>query len=363
MKNKTKRIAGAAAAVGVAGTLITGGIHASAEHDVRPQTGISHEITTPSHQTTEAHKIIDARIALKYKKLPAAAQHAAAAAIAITVPEGRTTLYVNGKHEVVDMDPPPKAQGSGVVIKLPSGARAVLTAAHVSRPAESCGDLDVLTQKNASPGNLGVVAGVTHKSIDNQPPQDPVTKKYNADTVLLQPNLNDLTRGDFENIPAVQVQKTVKVKPGDVGFAINFEPTGKDENRSPLEDGKLSKPAEFSAMAITPVRKDGTFVALMGVGRSYGAVPDIDGRPGMSGGEYIGADGKLIGLTIAEDAVETPSELMTEYGVDVGSQDTGRKYDTAVIQTVDQAMVGRMVGEAAASAVCVPSPADIKPAT
>lgn len=342
------------AAVAILGTLAAGvgGVHlATADHG-KPKPNASaadHKAATPPP--------IDARAALKYKELPPAVQRVAGAAVAITVPFGKDTVRVNRKNEVVSMEPAPEAQGSGVVIKLPSKGRAVLTAAHVSQPS-GCGDLDVLSQNSA--GNPGLVLHVAHKSVDDRPPQDPYTKKYNADAVLLKPELNDVIVGDFEHMPALTVPKEVNVKPGDVGFAINFEPTQDSKMRNPLEPGVWANPAELSSVAITPVREDGTFLALAGVGRSYGATEEKHIRGGASGGALFSPDGKLLGLTIASDAMYTARELKDQYNVNIPHSSQGRVYDTVVVQPITQNLVNEMLGEANSSPVCEPTPPIIK---
>lgn len=261
---------------------------------------------------------------------------------------------MNGKDEVVRSEGDPVSIASGVVVNLgPANRRAVLTAAHVSRHTPSCGDLTILSQEKptkADPYGLGLEVPVAHKSVDNLPPRDPETGKYAPDVSLLKPAFSSPEQEQiFTGMPAAEIQKGSNVKVGMVGFAVNFEPTQAEKIRDPRLAGKLGGPAIFSAVAITPIGRDGTFVVLTGVGKSYGSVEDTDGRGGESGGAYFSPNGELEGLTIANGGEYTPQELKH-----VDPRSPNRVYSTTVVQTVSKGMITAMNAQAAASNACPP---------
>ncbi|HEX3568265.1 MAG TPA: trypsin-like peptidase domain-containing protein [Candidatus Saccharimonadales bacterium] len=125
---------------------------------------------------------------------------------------------------------------------------------------------------------------------------------------------------------------------GDPLYFVNYEPTADGYMRQPgvstaIAAEDYTKPAILGGVAY---KLDGDHLLVIDdVGRNYGeGAPDVEIRPGASGGPVFSDDG-LVGLSVAAYPKVTAHEIEDTFGgVQVHSDHPDEQYQVAVVQLI-----------------------------
>lgn len=224
----------------------------------------------------------------------------------LPVAVARTVNSVVATQRITDAADNQGEVASGVIVDDDQ----VLTAAHTVRA-----DNGTVTCTNMTVAATGLLTGATAS-------RDPVkfasSNKYGtADLAILAVDGG----ANFRSLPKATLAKSAP-EVGETVYFINFEPTVDGKIRAPTSQASgdpntdYSKPAIFSG-TIASVGKDDIVVAT-GAGVSYGlGVKDVVVRKGASGGAVINNKGRLVGVSVSSDSLETDAtaaSIAKEYG-------------------------------------------------
>lgn len=284
-----------------------------------------------------------------YPELPSAVAETEQAAVAVSlIAEYVTFVAPDGKETTVT----PSFQGSGTILDI-TGTRVALTAAHMVQaapgqciPAELHRDVD---------GDQGVETALSEASRQSRADLKPTElhdPNYNGklDAAVVIPDSPESI--ELYDRSALVPQEKVDVRPGQVFFAINYQPTAEGEDRGPQHEGKFGRAAIYAHVALGRVGDE--VVSLVGLA-SYDAVGDSVAIAGSSGGQLVTPEGLYVGDTIASNRLPETDEYIESIfpGIDLPD---GTGYRLAYSRIIDQDTAERMLDQAQSAAPCTKEP-------
>lgn len=154
---------------------------------------------------------------------------------------------------------------------------------------------------------------------------------------------------EFADPPQVKIREDPP-KIGEKVFAVNYQPTAKNEYRTPNE-GELNirmlslgygKPAIYGGVILSTDEKN-KYVMATNL-KSYGVVNDSESREGSSGGAVYDTKGQLIGISIsASDGKYNSDDMNWLWGLKIHGQDKDKKMSYTLVQPVTETHIGAML--------------------
>lgn len=242
--------------------------------------------------------------------------------------------------------------GSGVVVRTSAGQEAILSAGHVVEDTTHCAETTVSFQV---PSNqpIGVTALKQAANYTANPASESVTMPDMGLIITKQ--------GTTPHNVAPLASKAV-MNPGDLVFALTYQPEADGTERNPGNVDDTKYPAEYDMMILGKDPKTGLIAALER-GSSLGKTADNRSREGASGGEIVDPAGHVLGVVEGgpRDAASTAFEIsavklgdpnFTELNHVTYEPGDGIMY----IQPVDQMSVDDLYNRAKGAPDCKPRP-------
>ena len=242
--------------------------------------------------------------------------------------------------------------GSGVVVRTSSGQEAVLSAGHVIASTTHCAEMTVNYQVSS---DQQVSQTAHRRAVD-----------YNGrpgDEGITMPDVGIvITNSDGVNHAAAQLVSQSVMNPGDVLFALTYQPEADGTQRNPGNADDTKYPAEYSAMVLGKDPMTGLIAALER-GPSLGKTEDNQSRSGASGGEIVDPSGRIVG--IVEGAPQDPAStafaisearMAAKNPSDLSNLNYEPGDGVVYIQPVDQSMVDNLYAQANKAPDCLARP-------